>query len=150
MEELVKNACLKIRNKLRKRRRQQQRQPMQTEGETRTQWAEAWLKDEHQESLPAPGVLLSRWKQRWETERPEWGLLGVREPGRAAVKRHAALHKAENAVIIQIKTDKINLTAFLNKARMPGIKSSIYQCSWARKTVAHVIAHCFCFAEVRH
>jgi hypothetical protein len=150
MEELVKNACLKIRNKLRGRRRRRQQQPTQTEGEARTQWAEAWLKDEHQEDLPAAKVLLSRWKQRWEAERPEWGLLGVREPGRAAVKRHAALHKAESAVITQIRTGRIGLAAFLNQARVPGVESPACQCGWARETAAHIIAHCPRFAGARH
>ena len=37
MEDLVKDACLKVRNKLRRRRRRQQQQPMQTEEEARTQ-----------------------------------------------------------------------------------------------------------------
>src|SRR6266480_6985275 len=114
---------------------------MQTEGEARTQWAEAWIKDKCQESLPTPKMLLSRWKQRWEAERPEWGLLGTREPGRAAVKQHAALHKAESAVITQIRTGRIGLAAFLNMVRVPGVESPACQCGWARETAAHVIAH---------
>jgi len=61
-------------------------------------------------------MLLSRWKQQWEVEKPEWGLLGTREPGRAAVKQHAALHKAESAVITQIRTGRIRLAAFLHRA----------------------------------
>jgi hypothetical protein len=150
MEDLVKNTCLKIRNKLQRRRHWQQQQPVQTEGEARTQWAEAWIKNEHQEDLPTPKVLLSRWKQRWEAERPEWGLLGTREPGHSAVKQHAALHKAESTVITQIRTGRIGLAAFLNRARVPGVESPACQCGWAKKTAAHVIAHCPWFTGARH
>jgi hypothetical protein len=151
MEELVKNACLKIRNKLRRRRRRhQQQQPIQTEGEARTQWAEAWTKDEHQESLPVHKMLISRWKKQWETEKPEWGLLGTRTPGRAAVKRHAALCKAESSIITQIRTGRIGLAAFLNRVGVPGIESPACQCGWGKETAAHVIAHCPRFAGIRH
>ena len=40
MKNLIKNACLKIHNKLCKRRHQQQQQSVQTEEKVRTQWAE--------------------------------------------------------------------------------------------------------------
>ena len=95
-------------------------------------------------------MLLSRWKWRWEAERPKWGLVEARKPGRAAVKRHAALRKAESAVITQIRTGRIGLAAFLNMVRVPGMESPACPCGWARETAAHVIAHCPRFAEVRH
>ena len=94
--------------------------------------------------------MLSRWKWRWEAERPKWGLVEARKPGRAAVKRHAALRKAESAVITQIRTGRIGLAAFLNMVRVPGIESPACPCGWARETAAHVIAHCPRFAGVRH
>ena len=95
-------------------------------------------------------MLLSRWKQQWKAERPEWGLLGTREPGHAAVRQHAELHKAESAVITQIRTGRIGLAAFLNKARVPRVESPACQCGWAKETAAHVIAHCPRFNGIRH
>ena len=129
MKSLIKNACLKIHNKLQKRRHQKQQQSVQTEEEIRIQWAETWLKNEHQKSLSAPKVLLIRWKQQWETERSEWELLEIRELKHAAVKQHIALHKTESTVIIQIRTDRIDLAVFLNKMHVSEIESSVCQCS---------------------
>ena len=77
-------------------------------------------------------------------------MLKIRKSRYVVIKQHAILHKTESAMIIQIKIDRISLTAFLNKARVPGIKSPACQCNWARKTTVHVIAHCLCFVEIRH
>ena len=74
----------------------------------------------------------------------------VRKLKHAAVKQHVTLHKTESAMIIQIRTGRIDLAAFLNKAQMPRIESPACQCGWARKITAHVIEHCLCFAGVRH
>ena len=95
-------------------------------------------------------ILLSRWKQQWEIEKSEWKLLKIRKSECAAVKQHAAFHKIESMMITQIKTDRIDLTAFLNKMWVFEIEFSVCQCDWARKTAAHVIEHCFCFAGIRH
>ena len=48
--------------------------------------------------------------------------MNVRESEHAAVKQHAALHKTESMMIIQIKTDKISLAIFLNKIQMSEIE----------------------------
>jgi hypothetical protein len=90
-----------------------------------------------------------RWKQCWETRHPEWGLLDTGPPSPRVVKLHKGLRKAESSVITQIRTGRIGLAAFLNKARVPGFPSPVCACGQARETAAHVIAHCSRFAEVR-
>ena len=125
MKNLIKNACLKICSKLQRRRHHQQQQLMQTEEEIRIQWAKMWLKNKHQKSLSAFKMLLSRWKQWWKAEKSEWKLLEIRELRHAAVKQHAALHKTESTVIIQIRTDRIELTAFLNQTWVSDVEFSV-------------------------
>jgi len=68
-------------------------------------------------------------------------------PGRAAVKRHAALCKAESAVITQIRTGRIGLAAFLNKARVPEVESPACQCGWARWFIQRQLLPQFRLAE---
>jgi len=70
-------------------------------------------------------------------------------PSRRTVKLHAQLQKAESSIITQIRTGRIGLAAFLNKARVPGFPSPVCPCGQARETAEHVIAHCNRFAERR-
>jgi hypothetical protein len=146
MEELVTASCTQIRRKLmrgRPRRRRRTRRDESTEGEKRTRWAEAWLQQGERQAL------LSQWKQRWEANRPEWGLAGVGPPSRKTIQLHAELQKAESSVLTQIRTGRIGLAAFLNKARVPEFPSPMCQCGQASETAKHVIAHCPRFTEVR-
>jgi hypothetical protein len=140
MENLVTAACSNIRRRLIQRAR---RGDTRTEGERRTQWAEAWLQQGEQRPV------MSAWRRRWEAHRHEWGLVGVGPPSGKAVKLHSGLHKAESSVITQIRTGRIGLAAFLNKAQVPDFPSPVCQCGQANETAAHVIVHCPRFAEAR-
>ena len=42
----------------------------------------------------------------------------IRESEHAAVKQHVTFHKIESTIIIQIRTDRIDFTTFLNKMQM--------------------------------
>jgi hypothetical protein len=138
MEELVTKACTQVRRKL-----GYQRIRGCTVGEQRTQWAETWLQQGEKQAV------LSQWKQRWESNRPEWGLTGIGPPCRKTIKIHEGLHKAESLVITQIRTGRIGLAAFLNKARVPEFPSPACQCGQAYETAKHIIAECPRFAEAR-
>jgi len=50
--------------------------------------------------------------------------LRIRKLKCAVIKQHAALYKIENIMIMQIRTDKINLIIFLNKIQVSEIESS--------------------------
>ena len=56
----------------------------------------------------------------------------------------------KSILITQIKTECIELTVFLNKAKISEYEMLTCQCSQVRKTAAHVIMHCFRFTEIRH
>jgi hypothetical protein len=94
-------------------------------------------------------ALLHRWKRRWTGRPPGWSFLGVGPPSRKTVKLHAQLQKAESSVITQIRTGRIGLAAFLNKARVPAFPSPVCPCGQARETATHVIMHCERFAGRR-
>src|SRR5205809_6131830 len=108
-----------------------------------------WLKPEGRVEVSAEQALMHRWKRRWTGRPPGWNFLGVGPPSRKAVKLHAQLQKAESSIIIQIRTGRIGLAAFLNKARLPGFPSPVCPCGQARETAEHVIAHCNRFAGRR-
>ena len=94
--------------------------------------------------------LLVSWKKRWVANRPKrWGLVGVGPPSEEPPKIHADLKKAESSVLTQIRTGRIGLAAFLNKARVPDYPSPKCQCGLAEETASHVIAYCPRFTEQR-
>ena len=64
-------------------------------------------------------------------------------------KIHKELKKAESSVLTQIRTGRIGLAAFLNKARVPNFPSPICQCGQAEETALYIIAYCPRFAEQR-
>ena len=146
MERLVTAACERIQSKLRCLRQQNEL----TKGEKQTRWAEAWLKVREDRPAAKPSsVALYRWTQRWEASQPYWGLLGVGPPDYKTTWLHWGLRKAESSALIQIRTGRIGLAAFLNKARVPGYPSPFCQCGQAPETASHIIAHCPRFTEAR-
>ena len=102
-----------------------------------------------QAELPEARVVLDRCKQRWEANRPECGLVGVGPPCRKAPKLHEGLRKAESSVVTQIRTGRIRLAAFLNKARVPDFPSPTCRCGWASEIAVYVIIHYPRFIEAR-
>ena len=147
MEEVVRKACEKVRRRL--RHGNASRGP--TTGERQTQWAEGWRGQAPESGKRAEQQAMERdWKERWAANPPTWGLVGVGPPSRSVLKLHQGLRKAESSLITQIRSGRIGLAAFLNKANVPGYESPTCQCGQARETATHVIIHCPRFAEIRH
>ena len=93
--------------------------------------------------------LLTSWKKRWEAARPKWGLIGVGPPLEDTPAIHKELKKAESSLLTQIRTGRIGLAAFLNKARVPDYPSPKCQCGHAEKMASYIIAYCSRFTEQR-
>lgn len=55
---------------------------------------------------------------------------------------HADLVKAENALAVQIRTEKIGFAQFLHRRRVPTVTSPAYDYGWHSQTAKHVIRHC--------
>ena len=94
-----------------------------------------------------------QWTQRWGRLRAEADTLGNRrsharprggfeKPHIRALARHQALRKHESSLLIQIRTGKIGLRAFLFEIRVPDIVTPQRRCGGAPETVAHPLPHC--------
>jgi hypothetical protein len=62
--------------------------------------------------------------------------------GPRALRRHKGLRKHESATLIQIRTGKIGLRAFLAELRVPGIVTPLCPCGTGPETPEHIIIHC--------
>jgi hypothetical protein len=125
------------------RRRGRRRQgPTGTEGERRSQWAEGWQR-------LGKKAVLEGWKRRWSTTVPKWGIIRAGVPAEDAPEIHVGLRKAESSILTQIRTGRIGLAAFLNRARVPDFPSPMCRCGQAEETASHVIAHCPRFTDQR-
>jgi len=58
-------------------------------------------------------------QERWKTTKPSWGILGTGTPTEEVPEIYNGLRKAESSILTQIRTGRIGLAAFLNKARVP-------------------------------
>jgi hypothetical protein len=94
---------------------------------------------------------VSRWQAVKAAERPRHG---HGEPADTpdftsrALRKHDSLRKHESAALVQIRTGKIGLNAFLFDCRVPDIMSPNCECG-NRETAAHIILHCPLLAAKR-
>lgn len=57
-------------------------------------------------------------------------------------KLHEGFCKAESALAIQLRTEKIGLAAFLYGRRVPGVLYPACQCGWRRQDPKHIVMFC--------
>ena len=62
--------------------------------------------------------------------------------GRKALQKYQGLRKHESSLIIQIRTGKIGLRAFLYQRGVPDIDTLLYCCSEGPETPAYVVLYC--------
>jgi hypothetical protein len=146
MEEQIRNACVVIRNRL--RRGNAGRGP--TLGEQRSRWANNWVGEaETRDKKAEQKVMHRKWQERWSSHRHSWGLIGAETPSRKSLNIHKGLRKAESSIITQIRIGRIGLAAFLNKIHVPSFDSPTYQCGNANEMAAHIVVHCPLYLERR-
>src|SRR4029077_1982598 len=63
-------------------------------------------------------------------------------PTKDRLKLHKGLRKAESSLLVQMRTGKIGLRAFLFERQVPDIASPICVCGDGRETATHVAAYC--------
>ena len=96
------------------------------------------------------------WKARWEAN---WTATQPRREGREpadrpdftadTLQKHNTLRKHESSTLVQIRTGKIGLKAFLFQCGVPSENSPNCQCG-ERETAAHIILHCPLLAAQRN
>jgi len=73
---------------------------------------------------------------------PKWGIIRTGVPAEKAPKIHEGLKKAESSILTQIRTGRIGLASFLNRAKVPDFPTPMCQCGRAEETASHIIAFC--------
>jgi hypothetical protein len=157
--QLIEKACRTIQNRIRNRRGRKKAQKASI-GEQRQEWAEKraeWILQNHptQRLVSEKQKVLAAWKSRWqaqETQRQSrqdyWDQI-KRPPDPTILQLHKNLHKAESAILIQLRTGQTGLGHFLHKARAPGYESEQCSCETGPETPRHVLLHCPHEAERR-
>ena len=91
-----------------------------------------------------------RWQASWTAERKG---KAVRRhtpiPTKKILQLHAGLSKAESALLVQMRTEKIGLKDFLFNRRVPGFHNPRCHCGGRRQTVAHVLLSCRHYKDLR-
>ena len=158
MAQKIRNACSQIRSKIRTQvHRQRPAHSPATPGDARKQWAEKWvgmtlnLWGEREKKL-----VTRDWEERWKAENKRLGRnlqpstdSGGRKtvctdtpPTRRVLGLHKDLHKAESALLTQIRTGRIGLAKFLYSRRVPGFTTGCCQCSGGFETPRYMALFC--------
>ena len=88
---------------------------------------------------------LKHWQSSWEAYRltktnPTASLTTALSKKRLCI--HEGLAKAEGSLATHIRTEKIGLTDFLHRRRVPAITSPACPCGWHRQTAKRIIMFC--------
>ena len=93
------------------------------------------------------------WKERRSTEAAKRGrarCVAEADPDRDILNLHSKLHKAQSALLIQMRTEVIGLRAYLHSVRVPGIPTPWCECGDGRETPMHVLRYCQLEARERN
>ena len=97
-------------------------------------WKSVWEKQTQQ-----------KWDERWtkyiESIPPNRRSPSLNATGHNPKELYAKMTKAMSSLVMQIRTEKIGLNAFLADRRVPGYIPSC-GCGWSRQTAKHIIRYC--------
>src|SRR4029077_5635185 len=149
---LIRNSCAAIAQSL--RRRGHRRGPLSfTEYHNgATEWARGWLAADLAEvdRKKVQDAITKEWEERWRKElgrsqgrrRHRADESSDKPPTKDRLGLHKGLRKAESSLLVQMRTRKIGLRAFLFERQVPDIASPICFCGDGRETATHVAAYC--------
>ncbi len=162
MAQLIRDSNAAITNTLRQRtlnrRKNLPKFKEARSGTARAEWARRWVGD------GATHEALQRdWQVRWEaiqrrretatkTERGIHPLEAAEDPRfeKDPLKLHKGLLKHESALLVQMRTGKIGLAAFLFQCKVPGVMTPRCNCgSGAPEKPIHVVLDCSKYHEER-
>ena len=82
------------------------------------------------------------WTERWENQSLKPWDHFLQPPQKEVLKIHSKLRKAESSVLIQLRTGRIGLAHFLNKARVPEFDTGQCRCGHGAETPRHLLLYC--------
>jgi len=153
-EGLLQGARRRVATTIRSRRTRTSDRPTGTDPrpasnpdtENRAEWTRRWLG-----AGTAEEALERDWRARWQKqlgkamqERPSRDIepADYQDFSHTALAKHAGLQKHESSLLVQIRTGKIGLKAFLHSRRVPGVTSPGCECGAGRETALHLILEC--------
>lgn len=108
-------------------------------------WQSSWIRDER-----GPQVeLRERWQRRWGARKEPWGEIHARPPDPRNLSIYKGLSKARCSILVQLRSGKTGLAAFLHRRRVPGFGSPRCECGGGAETPKHVVVHCTRFDNSR-
>jgi hypothetical protein len=156
MGQLILESCTTVARFLYRRRLRRRQRGTNAETAPRYQnntedWAQRWLiasEETHEKKISAS--IHREWHERWEKEhrrsRTRHGRLpsqpADKSPSDEPLQLHKGLRKAESSLLIQMRTGKIGLRAFLFDRGVPEVPTPICRCGQGRETAAHVAVYC--------
>jgi hypothetical protein len=150
MGQLIRDSCAVIARKLRNRR-PHHTMPQTYNSET-TERVKRWLATdpENADRKQIQATIVKEWKERWQREvdksrarhRGRAGEPADEPPTRERLKLHERLHKSESSLLVQMRTGRIGLRAFLFERRVPDVMTPVCACGDGRETALHVAAYC--------
>ena len=115
-------------------------------GEERTTLSNAIWK-EYKKALEA--FYASKWKDRWERSKKGRAIaLYHPQPTKKALQLYKGRTKPFCSILVQLRTGKIGLNAFLKRARVPNIEA-LCECKEDEETVEHFLLKCSRWREQR-
>jgi hypothetical protein len=84
----------------------------------------------------------SKWKDRWEkSDKGRAIATYYSQPTAEALELYRGRTKPFSSILVQLRTEKIGLNAFLKNARVPGIEA-LCECQEEKETVEHFLFKC--------
>jgi ribonuclease HI len=83
------------------------------------------------------------WAKQWHEETKGRNVYRIcKQPTRKVERLHRGMSKATSSLIVQMRTAKIGLNAFLHAAHVPDVGSDRCACGQSAQTVEHVLMAC--------
>jgi hypothetical protein len=121
-------------------------------GEERAEWARRWKAHEDQTNRK----IIQDWEARWHREHAAAEQRGHRHAPaddpiftKGALAVYLGLRKHESSLLMQLRTGKIGLRAFLFQRRVPDVNTPLCSCGTESETPAHIVLNCPLLAEQR-
>jgi hypothetical protein len=93
---------------------------------------------------------MSRWTTEWANEtRGRRSYRYTPIPGTKVLGFHQNATKRLSSIIIQLRTGKIGLNAYLHSRKVPGIDSPNCTCGFRLQTIEHILLDCRKYRDLR-
>jgi hypothetical protein len=153
MAKKIRSACAAVAARLRRQRsriRPTGPQHLPKGGEQKARWAGRWCAEGE---LATYEAVERDWRIWWEGKaeaRARSRGVTSEEPadahpefkGNYALRKHQGLRKHESSLLIQIRTGKVGLRAFLFQRKVPDVNTPLCRCGTSGETPAHVVLFC--------